>query len=95
MTANMQQAAGRGRMDLLVDYNSKKHVIEIKLVHEKQSPDSVKAKGLEQTAQYRDTVAPEAQAYLVIFDRRSGTKEKPWTQRIFWETKDGITVVGC
>jgi len=90
-----EYAAGRGRMDLLVEYHTKKYVIEIKLIYEKQSPDSIKTKGLEQTAKYRDTKAPDSDAYLVIFDRRPETKQKPWDERISWTTEGGITVVGC
>lgn len=90
-----EYAAGRGRMDLLVEYNGRKYVIEIKLVYEKQSPDTVKAKGLEQIAKYRDTKAPNEPAYLVIFDRRPETKEKPWDERLGWEVENGITVVAC
>jgi hypothetical protein len=92
---NREYAAGRGRMDLLVEYNANKYVIEIKLIYEKQQPDSIKTRGLEQTARYRDTIAPNASAYLVIFDRRPETKEKPWEQRLSWEVENGITVIGC
>jgi hypothetical protein len=70
-------------------------VIEIKLIYEKQSPDTIRARGLEQIAKYRDTKAPNDPAYLVIFDRRSETKEKPWDQRLSWEVENGITVIGC
>ena len=94
-----EYAAGRGRMDLFVEYNSYKYIIEIKLIYEKQSPDTVKMKGLEQTAKYRDAKAPGCPAYLVIFDRRSKVKGKPWEERIYWqeETVSGgtITVVAC
>jgi hypothetical protein len=94
-----EYAAGRGRMDLFVEYNSGKYVIEIKLIHEKQSPDTVKIKGLEQTAKYRDTKAPDCPAYLVIFDRRDTAKNLPWDEKIYWreEAVHGgtITVVGC
>jgi hypothetical protein len=90
-----EYAAGRGRIDLLVEYNSGKYVIEIKLVYEKQAFDTIKAKGLEQTAKYRDTVAPNAPAYLVIFDRRAETKEKPWDERLSWGTEGSITIVRC
>jgi len=90
-----EYAAGRGRMDLLVEYNERKYVIEIKLIYEKQSPDTVKARGLEQIAKYRDTKAPDEPAYLVIFDRRPETREQPWEQRLSWEIGNGITVVGC
>jgi len=88
-----EYAAGRGRMDLLVEYNARKYVVEIKLVYEKQSTDTIKTRGLEQTAQYRDTIAPNAPAYLVIFDRRAETKEKPWDERLSWNEENGITIV--
>ena len=94
-----EYAAGRGRMDLFIEYNAFKYVIEIKLIYEKQSPDTIKKKGLEQTAKYRDTKAPDCPAYLVIFDRRSETKEKPWDERIYWQEEaipgGKVTVVGC
>jgi hypothetical protein len=94
-----EYAAGRGRMDLFVEYNAYKYVIEIKLIYEKQSPDTVRIKGLEQTAKYRDTKAPECPAYLVLFDRREIAKDRPWDEKIYWleETVPGgsVTVVGC
>ena len=90
-----EYAAGRGRMDLFVEYKTGKHVIEIKLIHDKQSPDQILTKGLEQTAKYRDTKAPDAEAYLVIFDRRTETKEKPWEERLGRTTENGITIVSC
>jgi hypothetical protein len=90
-----EYAAGRGRMDLLVEYGTGRYVIEIKLVHEKQLPATVKTQGLEQTARYRDKIDSSCPAYLVIFDRRSETKEKPWNERLSWETVSGITVIGC
>jgi len=94
-----EYAAGRGRMDLFVEYNSNKYIIEIKLIHEKQSPDTIKKKGLEQTAKYRDAKAPDGPAYLVIFDRRSEAKEKSWDERIYWQEESvpggTVTVVGC
>jgi hypothetical protein len=89
-----EYAAGRGRLDLLVEYNTIKYVIEIKLIYEKQSPDTIKTRGLEQTAKYRVTTAGNASGYLVICDRRPGTKEKPWEQRLSWEIENGITVIG-
>jgi hypothetical protein len=44
---------------------------------------------------YRDRIAPNAPAYLVIFDRRPETKQKPWEERLSWATEGGITVVRC
>jgi hypothetical protein len=90
-----EYAAGRGRMDLFVEYNSEKYLIEIKLIYEKQSPDTIKSKGLEQIVKYRDTKAPNAPAYLVIFDRRPETREKSWDERLSWNSKDGITIIEC
>ncbi|GHV04420.1 hypothetical protein FACS189485_09780 [Spirochaetia bacterium] len=90
-----EYAAGRGRMDLFVEYNAKKCVIEIKLVHERQSPDTIKTKGIQQTSAYRDTKAPGAPAYLVIFDRRLETKQKSWDERLGWQEEADITIVLC
>ena len=90
-----EYAAGRGRMDLLVEYQTKKYIVEIKLIHEKQSMDAVTSKGLQQTAFYRDTKALGSPAYLVIFDRRAATKEKSWDERLTWNAENGITVIGC
>jgi hypothetical protein len=94
-----EYAAGRGRMDLFIEYNSHKYIIEIKLIYEKQSSDTIKIKGLEQTAKYRDIKAPDCPAYLVIFDRRDTAKSISWDERIYWkeEAVSGgtITVVGC
>ena len=88
-----EYAAGRGRMDLYVEYKSGKHIIEVKVVREKQSPEQVTAKGLEQIAKYRDSKAPDAPAYLVIFDRRSQAREKPWEERLGWTQEGAVTVV--
>jgi hypothetical protein len=90
-----EYAAGRGRMDLFIEFNANKYVIEIKMIYPKQSPDIIKNKGLDQTAKYRDIKAPYCPAYLVIFDRRPETKQKPWEERLSWAAEDGITVVGC
>jgi hypothetical protein len=90
-----EYAAGRGRMDLLVEYKAKKYVIEIKLIHEKQGAEAVKMKGLRQAAAYRDAKAPGAPAYLAVFDRRAAAKEKSWNERLTWNREGGVTVIGC
>ncbi|GMO26428.1 MAG: hypothetical protein Ta2F_01990 [Termitinemataceae bacterium] len=94
-SVDREYAAGRGRMDLAVEYNGKKYIIEIKLIYDYSSPQTVREDGLKQIAKYRDTVDPSASSYLVIFDRRSEGKKLPWDERIKWETENGITVVGC
>jgi hypothetical protein len=90
-----EYAAGRGRMDLAVEYNDKTYIIEIKLIYSYSSPAEVREEGLEQIIRYRDKINAAASAYLVIFDRRSETKEKPWEQRLKWEVDNGVTIVEC
>jgi hypothetical protein len=90
-----EYAAGRGRMDLYIEYKGFGYIIEIKLIHPKQTMETVRTKGLEQLSRYRDAKAPSAPAYLIIFDRRPETKDLPWEKRISWENESGITVLGC
>jgi hypothetical protein len=90
-----EYAAGRGRMDLAVEYSGKIYIIEIKLIHSYNSPAEIREEGLEQIAKYRDKIDTSAPAYLVIFDRRAGAKDRPWEERLSWGTEGGITVVGC
>lgn len=88
-------AAGRGRMDLRIEYMGDKFIIEIKLVRNRDNPEKVREDGLRQIADYRDKAAPGAPSYLMIFDRRDKTKEKSWDERISWEKVGEITVIGC
>ena len=90
-----EYAAGRGRMDLSVEYNNITYIVEIKLVYSHDSPSEVVAEGLEQIVLYRDKIDKAAPSYLFIFDRRPKTKEKPWEERLSWGTISGITVIGC
>ncbi|GHU94950.1 hypothetical protein FACS189479_08180 [Spirochaetia bacterium] len=90
-----EYAAGRGRMDLALEFREKKYIIEVKLLKEKQSLQTVKEEGLRQITKYRDTVDSSAPAYLVIFDRRGESKKAPWDERLSWDTENDITVVGC
>ncbi|MDR3312399.1 MAG: PD-(D/E)XK nuclease domain-containing protein [Spirochaetaceae bacterium] len=90
-----EYAAGRGRMDLMVDYKGHQHIIEIKLIHSYDTPAEVRQEGLDQIMRYRDKIDSNAPAYLVIFDRRDDTKKAPWDERITWEHIDGVTVLGC
>jgi ASC-1-like (ASCH) protein len=83
-------------MDLYVQYNDYKCVIEIKLWHYYDSYNTVLEEGLEQLTKYRDTIDAALPAYLVIFDRRSEDKKAPWDERISWnDGVEGITVLGC
>jgi hypothetical protein len=88
-----EYAAGRGRMDLAVEYNGAWNIIEIKLLRKNKSFESIKEEGLGQVLQYRERIDPTAPCYLVIFDRRP---EKPeWKERLAWEHDNDVTVVGC
>jgi len=80
-----EYAAGRGRMDLFIEYNNKCYIIEIKLIYEKKSPDTIKSRGLEQIAKYREIKAPDCPAYLLIFDRRDSAKSLSWDEKIYWQ----------
>jgi hypothetical protein len=88
-------AAGRGRMDLGVEYMGQWYIIEIKLVGNHDSFQTVREEGLEQIRKYRDRFSPDTPAYLTIFDRRTKTREKPWDERISWENDGDVTVLGC
>jgi hypothetical protein len=90
-----EYAAGRGRMDLYVEYRGGRYIIEVKLVRERRSPEQVRARGLEQIGRYRNSKAPDAPAYLVIFDRRLKAKELSWEERLSWTKEGTVTVIGC
>jgi len=90
-----EYAAGRGRMDLAVEYNGKWFIIEIKLLHDYETPQLVEEEGLEQIKGYRDKIDAKAQSYLVIFDRRSKSLQLPWEERIQWRTVGDFSILGC
>jgi hypothetical protein len=92
-----EYAAGRGRMDLTVEYAGKRYIIEVKIIHYYDTPAAVKEKGLSQTQKYRDTIDASAPAYLVIFDRRPKAKELLWDEKISWTVDEDskIIVLGC
>ena len=90
-----EYAAGRGRMDLCIEYKGRLYIIEIKLIRNYNNPQTVREEGLEQIKSYRDKFAPNSSTYLVIFDRRSKTKKKSWDERITWESVGDVTVLGC
>jgi hypothetical protein len=96
-----EYAAGRGRMDLAVEYHGTWNIIEVKLLRRGGSFDTVKEEGLRQTALYRESFSRNKergspQCYLVIFDRR--TDKPSWDERLKWlppTNPVNITVVGC
>jgi hypothetical protein len=92
-----EYAAGRGRMDLAVEFGGVCYIIEVKVVYYYDSPATVREEGLEQILDYRDKTDSSAPAWLVIFDRRPQAKELPWDERITWEADADtkVTIVGC
>jgi hypothetical protein len=90
-----EYAAGRGRVDLAIEYDKRWYIIEIKLLRSHDSPEEIKAEGLRQTEMYRDRIDPAAPAYLFIFDRRPQTKQLPWEERLSWTREGSVTVAAC
>ncbi|MDR3296850.1 MAG: PD-(D/E)XK nuclease domain-containing protein [Prevotellaceae bacterium] len=90
-----EYAAGRGRMDLAVEFNGRWDILEVKLIHPYSSPKEVLEEGLTQIAKYRNTIDSTAPAYLIIFDRRAPDKKKPWDERLTWEKMKDVTVLGA
>ena len=88
-----EYAAGRGRMDLALLFNNKWYIIEIKLIRDHNSPETIREEGLEQIIRYRDTVDANAPSYLVIFDRREISKSIPWEEKLKLEHEGEIGVV--
>ena len=88
-----EYAAGRGRMDLALLYNKRWYIIEVKLIHDYDTPEIVREEGLEQITRYRNSIDPATPSYLAIFDRRKKSKELPWDEKIKWETEGDITIL--
>ncbi|GHV96288.1 hypothetical protein AGMMS50293_26080 [Spirochaetia bacterium] len=96
-----EYAAGRGRMDLAVEYHGAWNILEIKLLRQGKF-ETLMAEGIKQTLGYRDSFSgatcrskdgTPVKCYLLIFDRRP---DKPaWAERIKWLNNDDVTVVGC
>jgi len=94
-----EYAAGRGRMDLAVEYNKRMYIIEIKLVHTYNTPEEVRKEGIAQIIKYRNSIDSGAPAYLIVFDRRDSAKNLSWDEKIYWQEEavpgGTVTVVGC
>jgi hypothetical protein len=72
-TISREYALGRGRVDLIIQWQKQRIVLELKV---KRGVKTVK-EGLEQTAKYMDT-SQATEGYLLIFDRNL---KKPWKQK--------------
>jgi hypothetical protein len=99
-----EYAAGRGRLDLAVEYNGAWNIIEVKLLRDRQTLEKVRDAGLRQIQVYREVFSSALRkkdampipAYLMIFDRRSEDRKLPWESRITWEDAGaGVRVLGC
>jgi len=90
-----EYAAGRRRLDLFIEFAKRRYIIEIKLLHDYDTPEEVKEEGLEQILAYRDKFDKSIPCYLVIFDRRSEGKKATWEERISWTVEGDVTLVGC
>ena len=99
-----EYAAGRGRVDLAIEFGGRWSIVEIKLVHPRDGRNAAIEEGLQQIAAYRERLPQEigpgshlpkgvpVEAFLVIFDRRPEA-------RLTWEIRSNhggpITVVGA
>ena len=84
-------AAGRGAMDLLIEYGPDRFAVEIKRVRTRDSLETVIERGVEQLGTYLDTVGLD-HGWLVVFDVRP---DQSWEARL-WERDaavDGKRVV--
>lgn len=77
-------AAGRGAIDLLIEYGPDRFVVELKRVRPRDSLETQRDRGVAQTARYLETVG-EAEGWLLLFDVRPG---RSWDQRLFAEDVD-------
>jgi len=92
---NREYALGRGRLDLLVEFEGARHLIEIKILRDNTSYERLLSTGITQTKRYRDGIDKSIPSYLLIFDRRGADKKAPWDERVYWrDAGDGVTVVG-
>ncbi len=74
-----EYALGRGRVDLLIEYQQQRIVLEMKI----RRGDKTLTDGLKQIAAYMDT-SNASEGHLVIFDR---DQSNPWDKRIYQRTE--------
>lgn len=55
--------------------------------------DEVLEEGLEQIQAYRDKFSPSVPSYLLIFDRRTEAKQRPWSERLTRTQNNNITIL--
>jgi hypothetical protein len=94
-TIDRECGAGRGRMDLFINFQGESFIIEIKMLRDHDSPKTIEEEGMEQIQRYGDKFDIETLLYLIIFDRSAKRKSKLWDERILWKQVDNVTVLGC
>jgi hypothetical protein len=87
-----EAAVGRERIDMLIEWKSWQHIIEIKMVYPGRGRKSAIEMGLQQIARYKDKVHGDATQTLVIFDRTKTGKKMPWAKRLRIEQHGDVTV---
>jgi hypothetical protein len=87
-----EAAAGRERIDMLIEWKGFKHIIEIKLVLPKRSREATLQKGLVQTASYAQKVGLDSTQTLAIFDRSPKGRKMSWAKRLRREQHGAVTV---
>jgi hypothetical protein len=76
-----EYAAGRGRIDLLIEYRGERHALELKRIFDGgPSAERVREAGLRQLCAYLDSLGLR-EGWLWIFDQRAG---RSWEERV-WE----------
>jgi AAA-like domain/Endonuclease NucS len=74
-----EYGVGRGALDLLVEWQGRRHVIEVKLRRDART----EAKALEQLTRYLDHLGLQ-EGWLALFDLRKGTS---WSKKLFLRDK--------
>jgi hypothetical protein len=76
---NREMAVGRGRTDIVVEFNRDKFVLELKLKRSTRDKD----KGLDQITRYLDGLGME-KGYLILFETKPSS-EISWETRLKWD----------
>ncbi len=86
-----EAAAGRERMDMLIEWKGFRHIIEIKLVNPHDGRAATLNQGLKQIANYHDKVGDATQT-LALFDRTPKGRKLSWAKRLKRERHGSVTV---
>jgi hypothetical protein len=88
-------AAGRGAMDLLIDFGPDRFAMEIKRVRSRDRLETVIERGVAQLGRYLDTVGLK-EGWLVVFDVRPDRswEERLWSQEVVVDGKR-VVVLGA